>query len=76
MAGDRKAFSVRMEPNNYDKLNTLARRNKRSMAMELEYIVEQYFDGYESQYGQITPDANGGINNQQVGNNISFISSK
>ena len=76
MANDRKAFSVRMEPINYDKLNTLARRNKRSMAMELEYIVEQYFEGYESQYGQITPDAKGGISNQQVGNNISFVNSK
>lgn len=76
MTNDKKSFTMRIEPDNYVKLNTLAKRNKRSMAKELEFIIEWYFNGYESQYGQITPDASGGIKNQQVGNNISFISSK
>ena len=76
MISDKKSFTMRIEPDNYVKLNALAKRNKRSMAKELEYIIELYFEGYESQYGQITPDAKGGISNQQVGNNISFVNSK
>ena len=55
MISDKKSFTMRIEPDNYVKLNALAKRNKRSMAKELEYIIELYFEGYESQYGQITP---------------------
>lgn len=76
MIGDKKSFTARIEADNYAKLKVLARRNKRSMAMELEYIVEQYFEDYEEKYGQIAPVINAGINNQQVGTNISFVNSK
>lgn len=66
MGSDKKAFSVRMEIENYTKLNAISKKNKRSMAMELEYIVEKYFEWYELQYGPIIPEPKANISTQQV----------
>lgn len=74
MTTNKKAFTMRMQANNYEKLRTLARKNKRSMAMELEYIIEQYFSNYEAQNGEIPVEGDRAqINNRQIGNNNFFI---
>lgn len=76
MATNKKQVGIRIKPQNYDKLKVIAEKNSRTVTNQVEYLVARCIADYESQYGKITPDANGGINNQQVGNNISFISSK
>lgn len=73
MATDRKVFSMRLPPNDYAKLRALSAKNKRSMAAELEYILEQYFEKYELQNGQVFFD--NGIKNHQIGNNNLFVNS-
>lgn len=60
MATDKKAFTMRLEPSNYEKFQSIAKKNRRSMAGELELIVEQYIANYESQNGQIPLKSGGG----------------
>lgn len=76
MATNKKQVGIRIKPSSYEKLKVIAEKNRRTVTNQVEYLVEGFIDGYESQYGQITPDAKGGISNQQVGNNISFVTSK
>jgi len=40
----RQVFTMRLPPDDYEKLKTLSKKNKRSMAAELEYILEMYFE--------------------------------
>ena len=53
MATDKKAFTMRLEPINYLKFLSISKKNRRSMAAELELLVEQYIENYESQNGEI-----------------------
>lgn len=72
MASNKKAFTMRLEPQNYEKFAAISKKNKRSMAAELELIVEQYIGNYESQNGQIPLAAEKNkvvFNNQVLGNN-------
>lgn len=73
MTTERKNFTMRLLSNNYAKLKNLSKKNKRSMAAELEYILEQYFESYELQNGQISSEMSNktktSVNNHQVGNN-------
>ena len=76
MATNKKPVLIRLSPMNYDKLKTIADRNARTVTNQVEYLVRNLIEDYEAQYGQIAPAINSGINNQQVGNNISFVNSK
>lgn len=38
---------------NIDKMKIIAKKNKRSLAKELEYIVEKHITDYEAQHGEI-----------------------
>lgn len=45
MAGkyeDRKAFSLRIEIDLFEKIKKSAKKNKRSIAKEIEFALEQY----------------------------------
>ena len=53
MATDKKAFTMRLEPHNYEKFMSISKKNHRSMAAELELLVEKYIEKYEKQNGQI-----------------------
>lgn len=53
MATQKAAFTMRMQPKNLDKIKVLAAINKRSMAMQIEYLIEQYIKSYEKQNGEI-----------------------
>ena len=46
-------FSLRVSEELIEKLKYLAKRNKRSANKELEYILEQYIENYESKNGVI-----------------------
>ena len=41
MATDKRQFTMRMQPENYDKIKVIAARNKRSIAAQIEYLLEQ-----------------------------------
>lgn len=48
MAGkyeDRKAFSLRIEVDLYEKIKKSAEKNKRSVAKEIEFALEKYVEG-------------------------------
>ena len=54
MATDKRQYTKRMQPENYDKIRVIAAKNKRSVAMQIEYLLEQCIAEYESSYGKIT----------------------
>ena len=45
---------------NIDKMKYIAKANKRSLARELELIVENHITEYEAQHGPIRLDSGGG----------------
>ena len=53
MATDKRQFTLRLQDDNFDKIKYLADKNKRSMTMQIEYIIEQYIEEYEKQHGII-----------------------
>ena len=74
MATDKRQFTMRMQNENFDKMRVIAAVNKRSMAMQIEYLMEQCIADYESRYGNIPiqGSARQNIINQsnQHGNNV------
>lgn len=44
---------MRMQPENFDKMRVIAAVNKRSIAMQIEYLIEQCIADYELRYGNI-----------------------
>ncbi len=53
MATDKRAFTMRMQPENFSKIKYIADHNKRSIAMQIEYLIEQCVFEYENQNGKI-----------------------
>lgn len=53
MATDKRQFTMRMQPENFDKIRVIAALNKRSMAMQIEYLLEKCIAEYESSHGVI-----------------------
>lgn len=53
MATDKRQFTMRMQPENFDKIRVIAALNKRSMAMQIEYLLEKCIAEYESAHGVI-----------------------
>ena len=76
MSTDKKQVLIRMRQNNYDKLKAIANKNRRTVTNQVEFLVEGFIEDYEATHGQIAPVINAGINNQQVGTNISFVNGK
>ena len=54
MATKKKPFTMRMQPENFDKIRVIAALNKRSIAMQIEYLLEQCISEYESAHGKIS----------------------
>lgn len=53
MATDKRAFTMRMQPYNFEKIKIIAEHNKRSIAMQIEYLIENCINSYEKEYGEI-----------------------
>lgn len=53
MATDKRAFTMRMQPYNFEKIKIIAEHNKRSIAMQIEYLIENCITDYEKEYGEI-----------------------
>ena len=56
MTTAKRQFTLRMQPENIEKIKYIAAVNKRSMAMQLEYWAEQHIADYESKFGKISFD--------------------
>ena len=53
MATEKRQFTMRMQPENFDKIKVIAAMNKRSMAMQIEHLIEEAITAHESAYGEI-----------------------
>ncbi|GMA52018.1 hypothetical protein GCM10025857_68150 [Alicyclobacillus contaminans] len=53
MTTDKKVFTLRLQEENFLKIRTIAERERRSIAMQIEYILEQFILDYERQNGEI-----------------------
>lgn len=47
MATRKQAFTMRMQPENLEKIKEIANNNRRSVANQIEYIIEQYIMQFE-----------------------------
>lgn len=54
MTTDKRQFTLRMQEENFLKLKYLSMVEKRSIAMQIEYLVEQSIKEYEKKNGEIT----------------------
>ena len=53
MATDKRAFTMRMQPKNFEKIKFISEHNKRSIAMQIEYLIEKCILEYEKENGEI-----------------------
>lgn len=53
MATDKRQFTLRMQDETYEKVRYLAYVDRRSIAMEIEHIINQYASQYEAEHGPI-----------------------
>ncbi|WP_151191837.1 Arc family DNA-binding protein [Desulfotomaculum copahuensis] len=49
----KKQFTLRLKDECFEKIKLIAKKNKRSIAMEIEYVLEQYIAGFEKKYGPL-----------------------
>ncbi|MFE6077674.1 MULTISPECIES: hypothetical protein [Paenibacillus] len=56
MATDKRVFTLRLREKNFEKIKVIADKNKRSIAMQIEYLIEQHIEAYEKEKGVISPD--------------------
>ncbi|MDY7992524.1 Arc family DNA-binding protein [Paenibacillus polymyxa] len=47
MTTNKKAFTLRLKPENFEKIKYIADKNKRSIAKQIEYVLEQHIDEFE-----------------------------
>nr|DAI11056.1 MAG TPA: MNT REPRESSOR MUTANT WITH C-TERMINAL REGULATION [Caudoviricetes sp.] len=57
MTTDKRAFTMRMQHENFDKIKFIAEQNKRSIAMQIEFLIENCIAKYESEHGSINIQA-------------------
>lgn len=75
MSTDKRQFTMRMQPENYDKIKIIAAKNKRSVAAQIEYLLEDCIRMYELEHGAIifSPINNlGGTNYIAMGGGNSY----
>lgn len=53
MATDKRAFTMRMQPDNFEKIKQIADFNKRSIAMQIEFLIEECISDFEKANGTI-----------------------
>jgi hypothetical protein len=56
MATDKRQFTLRLSEENFEKIKYIASVNKRSIAMQIEYLIEQYIKQWEEEHGEISLD--------------------
>lgn len=56
MTTNKRVFTLRLEDTNFQKIKLIADKNKRSIAMQIEYLIEQHIHEYEKKNGPIHSD--------------------
>jgi len=56
MATDKRQFTLRLQDENFDKIKYIAEKSKRSIAMQIEFVIEEYIKEYEKEKGTIKLD--------------------
>ncbi len=56
MPTNKRAFTMRMQPENFEKIRYIAESNKRSIAMQIEFLIENCISDFEKQNGKIPLD--------------------
>lgn len=51
MTTDKKQFTLRLREEIHDKIKVIADKNKRSLTMQIEYLIEQHIEAYEKENG-------------------------
>lgn len=53
---------MRMQQNNFDKIKVIAAANKRSIAMQIEFLIEDCIRSYEALHGEIHSENEASVN--------------
>lgn len=53
MATNKRQFTLRLQEENFLKIKAIAEADRRSIAMEIEYILEKYIKDYEENNGTV-----------------------
>lgn len=53
MATDKRVFTLRTQPETYEKIRVIAKAEQRSIAMQIEYIMKLYISEFEKCNGVI-----------------------
>lgn len=56
MATDKRQFTLRVQEEVFEKVRFISLKEHRSIAMQIEYIVERYITDYEAKHGTIQID--------------------
>ncbi len=57
MATNKRAFTMRMNHTNFEKIKFISDYNKRSIAMQIEFLIEQCVADFEKEHGKIQSDS-------------------
>ncbi len=53
MATNKRAFTMRMQSENFEKIKQIAEYNKRSIAMQIEFLIEQCINDFSEKYPDV-----------------------
>lgn len=53
MATNKRQFTLRLSKENFEKIKYIAAENKRSISMQIEFLIEQHVKEWESKHGKI-----------------------
>jgi len=53
MATNKRQFTLRLSDENFEKIKRIADVNKRSIAMQIEYLIEKHIERWEKENGKI-----------------------
>lgn len=56
MATDKRQFTLRVQEVNFEKIKYIADKNKRSIAMQIEFLMERCIEEFEKEFGEINID--------------------
>lgn len=53
MPTNKRQFTLRMQEDNFNKIKYIASAEKRSISMQIEFLIEEYIKKYEDSHGKI-----------------------
>ena len=53
MATDKKRYTLRVQDEVFEKIAYIAKKERRSIAMQMEYILSEYITEFEKENGKI-----------------------